>query len=125
MEIFESRSNILRVERVACSGIQGNSIVDEASVVTAIREATKSAQAALGYRIERVILLIPAVNVKHSSQKVHVQIEDGTRTVRQFHIQQGYQKAIQKKMGDDVEYVNPNKITYFDQWKRDKQASKR
>lgn len=113
MEIFESRSNILRVERVACSGIQGNSIVDESSVVTAIREATKSAQAALGYRIERVILLIPAVNVKHSSQKVHVQIEDGTRTVRQFHIQQGYQKAIQKKMGDDVEYVNPNKITYL------------
>lgn len=113
MEIFESRSNVLRVERVACSGIQNGKILDEASVVTAIREATKSAQAALGYRIERVILIIPSINVKRNSQKVHVQIEDGTKAVRQFHIQQGYQKAIQKRMGEDVEYVNPNRITYL------------
>ena len=108
MEIFESRSNVLRVERVACSGIQNGKILDESMVVTAVREATKSAQAALGYRIERVILIIPSINVKRNSQKVHVQIEDGTKTIRQFHIQQGYQKAIQKRMGDDVEYVNGN-----------------
>lgn len=113
MEIFESRSNVLRVERVACSGIQNGKILDESMVVTAVREATKSAQAALGYRIERVILIIPSINVKRNSQKVHVQIEDGTKTIRQFHIQQGYQKAIQKRMGDDVEYVNPNRITYI------------
>lgn len=113
MEIFESRSNVLRVERISCSGILGSKIVDEAAVVTAIREATKSAQAALGYRIERVILVIPAVDVKHNSQKIHVQIEDGTKTIRQFHIQQGYQKAIQKKLSDEVEYVNPNKIAYI------------
>ncbi len=113
MEIFESRSNVLRVERVACSGMQNGKILDESMVVTAVREATKSAQAALGYRIERVILIIPSINVKRNSQKVHVQIEDGTKTIRQFHIQQGYQKAIQKRMGDDVEYVNPNRITYI------------
>ena len=64
MEIFESRSNVLRVERVACSGIQNGKILDESMVVTAVREATKSAQAALGYRIERVILIIPSINVK-------------------------------------------------------------
>ncbi len=113
MEIFEGRSNILRVEQAACSGIQNGKVLDEAAVVTAVREATKSAQAALGYRIERVILIIPSVNVKRNSQRVHVQIEDGTKTVRQFHIQQGYQKAIQKRMGEDVEYVNPNRITYI------------
>lgn len=113
LEIFEARSNVLRTEVVACPGVQGTTIVNEASVVTAIREATKRAQAALGYRIERVLLMIPSVNVKRTNQKVHVQIEDGTQTIRLFHIQQGYQKAIQKRMSDNVEFVNANRIVYI------------
>ena len=113
LEVFESRYNVLRKEIVACPGVIGSKIIDEAAVVTAIREATRRAQVALGYRIERVLLLIPSVNVKRSMQKVHVQIEDGTRSIRLFHIQQGYQKAIQKRLGDDVEFVNINRIEYI------------
>ena len=97
LEIFESRYNVLRVESVACSGVQNQTIVNEANVVSAIRTAVTNAQAALGYRIERVLLAIPSVNVMRSNQKVHVQIEDGTKSIRLFHIQQGYNKAIQKK----------------------------
>ena len=104
LEIFESRYNVLRVESVACSGVQNQTIVNEANVVSAIRTAVTNAQAALGYRIERVLLAIPSVNVMRSNQKVHVQIEDGTKSIRLFHIQQGYNKAIQKKLGDDVEF---------------------
>lgn len=99
LEIFESRYNVLRVESVACSGVQNQTIVNEANVVSAIRTAVTNAQAALGYRIERVLLAIPSVNVMRSNQKVHVQIEDGTKSIRLFHIQQGYNKAIQKSLG--------------------------
>ena len=113
LEVFESRYNVLRKEVIACSGIAGTKVVDEAAVVTAIREVTKRAQLALGYRIERVLLLIPSVNIKRSTQKVHVQIEDGAQTIRLFHIQQGYQKAIQKRIGEDVEFVNVNRIEYI------------
>ena len=113
LEIFESRYNVLRVESVACSGVQNQTIVNEANVVSAIRTAVTNAQAALGYRIERVLLAIPSVNVMRSNQKVHVQIEDGTKSIRLFHIQQGYNKAIQKKLGDDVEFVNANRISYI------------
>lgn len=113
LEIFESRYNVLRVESVACSGVQNQTIVNEANVVSAIRTAVTNAQAALGYRIERVLLAIPSVNVMRSNQKVHVQIEDGTKSIRLFHIQQGYNKAIQKKLGDDVEFVNTNRISYI------------
>lgn len=113
LEIFESRYNVLRVESVACSGVQNQAIVNEANVVSAIRTAVTNAQAALGYRIERVLLAIPSVNVMRSNQKVHVQIEDGTKSIRLFHIQQGYNKAIQKKLGDDVEFVNANRISYI------------
>ena len=113
LEIFESRYNVLRVESVACSDVQNQTIVNEANVVSAIRTAVTNAQAALGYRIERVLLAIPSVNVMRSNQKVHVQIEDGTKSIRLFHIQQGYNKAIQKKLGDDVEFVNANRISYI------------
>ncbi len=113
LEIFESRYNVLRVESVACSGVQNQTIVNEANVVSAIRTAVTNAQAALGYRIERVLLAIPSVNVMRSNQKVYVQIEDGTKSIRLFHIQQGYNKAIQKKLGDDVEFVNANRISYI------------
>lgn len=113
LEIFESRYNVLRVESVTCSGVQNQTIVNEANVVSEIRTAVTNAQAALGYRIERVLLAIPSVNVMRSNQKVHVQIEDGTKSIRLFHIQQGYNKAIQKKLGDDVEFVNANRISYI------------
>ena len=69
LEIFESRYNVLRVESVACSGVQNQTIVNEANVVSAIRTAVTNAQAALGYRIERVLLAIPSVNVMRSNQK--------------------------------------------------------
>lgn len=113
LEIFEARYNVLRVESVTCTGVKDQVIVNEANVVTAIRTAVTNAQAALGYRIERVLLAVPSLNVMRSNQKVHVQIEDGTRAIRLFHIQQGYNKAIQKKLGDDIEFVNANKISYI------------
>ena len=113
LEIFEARYNVLRTERVACSGVDKNQkIVDESAIVTAIRQAITNAQAALGYRIERVLLAVPSVNVMRSSQKVRVQIEDGTKNIRLFHIQQGYKNAIQKRLNEDVEFVNANKVTY-------------
>lgn len=112
MEVFEGRANVLRVEKAATDGIQGTAITDEAAVVTAIRQALNQAQAALGYRIERVILVVPSVNVQEGGQKIRVAIEDGTRTVRLFHIQQGFTKAIQKKQADDLVFVNANRIQY-------------
>ena len=112
VEVFDGRYNVLRTEKAACTGIENQKVVNEAEVVTSIREVLTNAQAALGYRIERVLLAIPSVNVQRNNQKVHVQIEDGTKTVRLFHIQQGYSKAVQRRVSDDVEFVNLNRIIY-------------
>ncbi|MDD7281011.1 hypothetical protein [Floccifex sp.] len=112
LEVFDGRYNVLRTEKAACSGIENQKIVDEASVVMSIREVMTNAQAALGYRIERVLLAIPSLKVQRNNQRVHIQIEDGTRTIRLFHVQQGYNKAIQRKASDEVEFVNMNRIIY-------------
>ena len=113
LEVYEARNNVLRVERVQCSGVQGRKIRNEAAVVKAIQEACKNAQSALGFRIERVLLAIPSVNVHRSSQKIHIQIGDGTRTIRLFHIQQGFNKAIEKQLGEELVFVNANRIAYI------------
>ena len=49
-EMFDSRLNILRVERAAGGGVEKREINDEKAVVAAIRKAAADASAALGYR---------------------------------------------------------------------------
>lgn len=112
LEVFDSRNNILRVEKVPCAGINNTTIVNEGMVVKAIQQAVRQAETALGYRIERVLLAIPGSDVIRSTQKIHITIEDGTKNIRLFHIQQGLSKAMQKKADEDHELININKITY-------------
>lgn len=113
VEVFNSRSNVLRVERVACNGVSQGKITDEAAVVDAIKQAVSQAQTALGYHIERVLLAIPARDLKSVSTTVHVDIEDGTHNVRRFHVQQGLKTAMNTAQFDDLELVNVNRIRYF------------
>lgn len=112
LEVFDGRNNILRVEKAPCSGIVNARIEDEAAVVKAIQQVIKQAQTALGYRIERVLLAIPGQDVERSTQKVRVSIEDGTRNIRLFHVQQGLNRAIQKRVSDENELINVNQILY-------------
>lgn len=111
-EIFDGRENILRVERAGHSGLKNQKIENEASVVKAINEALANAQAALGYRIERVLLAVPSLNVKTNRSKVRVQTEEGAHSIRLFHIQQGFSTAAHKTISDDVAMVNATRILY-------------
>lgn len=113
LEIFSARNNILRVERVSHNGIRNGQIADEGQVAAAVEQAVSQAQNALGYRIERVLLTIPARNVQTSSQRVHLTIEDGTHTIRLFHVQQGLKSAMQKKNENGLELANIGRITYY------------
>lgn len=120
-EVFNGRSNVLRVERVSHDGIRNSKIRDENAVVKAIDTAVSQAQMALGYQIERVILAIPSVNVRPVNHKVHIEIEDGTHTIRRFHIQQGLKSAMGATNFENVEFVNVNQIQYYiDGVKQDK-----
>lgn len=113
VEMFNNRCNVLRVERADHQGIKESRIVDEDSVVKAIEQTINQAQTALGYRIERVLLAIPARDVKSSIQNVHIEIEDGTHTIRKFHIQQGLKSAMSAQKFEDQELVNINRVAFF------------
>lgn len=112
LEVFDARNNILRVERVLHHGLKDGRITDEKNVVEAIQKACAQAQKALGYKIESVLLAIPANKISQSNQVVHVAIEDGTHKVRQFHLQQGLKTATENGGKEGQELVNINRIVY-------------
>ncbi len=112
-EFHETRFNILRVERVKSSGVVNKKIVDERNVVNAIRKAIQNASQVLGYKIERVLLAIPSVDVARFNKRVHVNVEDGSKRIRLSHIQSGVNEAIAYQPDRDLELVNIGCIKYI------------
>ena len=112
-EFHESRFNVLRVERTRCSGVAHKEIVDEQAVVAAIIKLITKSSHALGYKIERVLVAIPAIGVERAAKRVSVPLEEGSKRVRLSHIQMGINEAVSYKPGDDVELVNIGCIKYI------------
>ncbi len=77
-QFYNTRLNILKVERVACSGVLGTYIADQQSVVDAINAAKKHVKDTLGVDLKRVILALPTLNasryVKHIERKINEQV---------------------------------------------------
>lgn len=112
-EFHETRFNILRVERVKTTGITNKVVVDEQNIVGAVMKAVQNASTVLGYKIERVLLAIPSIDVTRFNKKVNVFIEDGSKRVRLSHIQSGINEAISYKPDEDLELVNIGCIKYI------------
>lgn len=83
-EFFNTRFNILRIERIPTDGLSYNEITNEESIVNAIKEAAYNVKNALGTSVKRVILAIPSYDLKRVPLQVTVPIEgiDGKITVQ-------------------------------------------
>ncbi len=112
-EFHETRFNVLRVERIKSSGIVNKKIVDERNIINAIRKAIQNCSQTLGYKIERVLLAIPSVDVARFNKRVHVNVENGSKRVRLSHIQSGVNEAIAYQPDRDLELVNIGCIKYI------------
>lgn len=112
-EFFDTRFNILRVERTPVKGVEDKRIVNEQLVVNGIRKIVKLANDALGFTIERVLLAIPSVTVERHNKRVNVYPEGGSKRIRLSHIQGGLNEAITYKPNPDLELVNVGCIKYI------------
>ena len=83
-EIFNTRFNILKVERVPVDALSYDTITDQDALTAAIAEAAREAGETLGAKIEKVILCVPALNTKRKPVRVSVPIEgiDGVITAQ-------------------------------------------
>lgn len=112
-EFYETRFNILRVEKAPVSGVENKRIVDEQNVVNGIIKAVKQAEDALGYRIERILLAIPSVNVSRFNKRVTIIPEASSKRIRLSDIQKGLNEAISFKPDPELELVNIGCIKYI------------
>lgn len=83
-EFFNTRFNILKVERIATNGMSYNNVVNPEEIIHAIQQAASETEKMLGTKIERVILAIPSIHMTRKSVKSKVPVEgiDGVITVQ-------------------------------------------
>lgn len=112
-EFYETRFNILRVEKASITGVTEKRIVNEQNVVNGIIKAVKQAEDALGYRIERILLTIPSVHVARHNKRVNIVPEASSKRVRLSDIQKGVNEAVTFKPDPNLELVNIGCIKYI------------
>lgn len=112
-EFYETRFNILRIERAKVTGITNKRIVEENNITGAIMKVVNSAGRALGFKIERILLAIPSVNVKRYCKRVKIDMEEGSKRVRLHHIQQGINEAVAYRPDNENVLVNVGCIKYI------------
>ena len=111
-EFFNTRFNIIKVERIPCSGISMAQVTNPAMVVDCIRNASEDAQRMIGAKIEKVILGLPSYNMKRYSLKSTVAIEgfDGTITVED--IRAAMHQAEQMNIGKNFALIQTVCVKY-------------
>lgn len=83
-EFFNTRFNIIKVERVPVSGISYDKVTDPEAVTKAVRTAAENAKKMISAEVQRVILAIPSFRAKRYSFKSTVDVEgiDGVVTIQ-------------------------------------------
>lgn len=102
-QFYNTRLNILKVERVACSGILGTQIIDQASVVTSLKAAAEHVSNTLGLPLKRVLLALPSLSTHRYTRRIEVQIED---RVTLKDLQSALHEALNTKLPDTQELIN-------------------
>ena len=112
-EFYDTRFNVLCIARAEIKGIENKRIVDEQDVVNGIMKTLKKAEDTLGYRVYRVLLALPSVNVERHNQRVSVSAREISKRIRLTDLQRGLNEAISHKLNDELELVNVGCIKYI------------
>lgn len=92
-EFFNTRFNIIKVEKVPCFGLSINEIVDSTEVTQAIRTAAENAKKMIGADIKKVIVAMPSYRFKKFSLKSTVEITGIDKTVTIQDIREAVKRA--------------------------------
>ncbi len=112
LDYYMSRFNVLKVETMKIDSIYNKEIVKSANLSAAITKLIKKMEINLGFKINRVLLGIPSVNVKSLRKRVVVDIEEGSRKIKMSHVRTGLKRAIDYDYHADLEFVNVGSIAY-------------
>lgn len=111
-EFFNSRLNIIKTERVSCSGMDGMRIVDVNKVVLAIRQAADSVSEFISTPLTAVLLAVPSYRFKRETVSLSATIDNPEGRITADDIRQLYQRAQDLAVSSDLVCVNTVCNTY-------------
>lgn len=111
-EFFNTRFNIIKVERVACSGFDGEKVVDSDAISQAIIKAVNNTKKMIGAGIRSAILAIPSCGMRRYSFKSTVDVEGIDKTVTVQDIRNAMSKAQNMDIGKDCALIQTVNVRY-------------
>ncbi|MGL5977720.1 MAG: cell division protein FtsA [Erysipelotrichaceae bacterium] len=111
-EFHESRFNMLHLERVACESVVNKVIVNPKGVEQAIKKALDETHKKLGYRIYRVLLVIPSLQFERVNKRVNVFTGDDGIITKE-HIDLGVEKLTAFRPEREVQLVNMAAVKFI------------
>lgn len=109
-QFYNGRLNILKVEKVDHQGVSDYTITDENLVVEAIKKAIENASRNMGVVIEKVLLLIPGVQMQHETVEIDISISG---KITENDAKRAYRKLLEKEPIDDYVLSNVLISKYF------------
>lgn len=111
-EFFNTRFNILHIERIPTEGFGKDYSINEESVIKAIQEAKNNTKNALGTDVKRVILAIPAFDLKRVPLQVTVPIEGIDHKITVQDIRNAIKEAQNISIGKEYALVQTICVVY-------------
>lgn len=111
-EHHNNRLHILKVERVAHSGIKNNEIVNDESIIEAINKAIINIEKNVKIKVSRVILLVPSIDLERIKRSLHSDVRDPLNRILKENITEIYESAFNLKPIDNRELINAQIYTF-------------
>ncbi|MBR6254691.1 MAG: hypothetical protein IKR22_04560 [Clostridiales bacterium] len=110
-EYFNTRFNVIKLERVTCDGLTNCRITDHDKVKEALQRVLENTSKMLGAKVEQVILLIPSINMKRYPLKVTLPTKHGYLSKED--IAYALSQTMKTPVDDDVTIINASIIRYI------------
>lgn len=112
-EFFNTRFNIIKVERIPCFGLTYDKVLNPDEISNALRKAASSAKRTIGAEIKKVILAIPSYRTKKYSLRSTVDVSgiDGVITIQDVRL--ALQKAQSMNIGKEYALIQTVGVKYI------------
>ena len=111
-EFFNTRFNIIKVERVPCVGLSDKAVENPDAIIAAIHKVVADAQKMIGSCVERVILCVPSVRMHRYSVKSTVSIQGIDNEITVEDIRRAIRKAQSVSIGKEYALIQADCVKY-------------
>lgn len=112
-EFFNTRFNIIKVERIPCDGLSFNKVVNAEAITDALKKAAENTKKMLGADIKKILLAMPSYRLKRYSVRSTVNIDgiDGKITIQD--VRNAVEKAESISIGKEYALIQTVCVKYI------------